>query len=106
MAKRVRKMLQKGVAIATMVGAAVALMQVLKKNKKAKMVEKAADEAKRHVIAHAKKLGGVSKKSYFKIVDSVLSEYKNMKTMTKEEVDELGDELKDKWSDTAKMLKK
>lgn len=99
-------MLQKGVAIATMVAAAIALVQVLKKNKKAKMVERAADEAKRHVVAHAKKLGGVSKRSYGKIVDSVLSEYRKMKTLTKEEVDDLGDELKDEWRDTAKKVLK
>lgn len=103
---KAKKVIAKGLAIATMVAAAVALAHALKKNKKARMLKSAAKDAKEHVIAHAKKLGGVSKKSYAKIVDSVIGEYAKMKTFTKAEVAELSHELKDGWDDTAKMLKK
>ncbi|HTK60201.1 MAG TPA: hypothetical protein VL283_03280 [Candidatus Baltobacteraceae bacterium] len=74
-----KKGLMKGLALATMVAGAVAL-------------------------AHAKNLGGVSKKSYAKIVDSVLGEYAKMKTFTKQEIADLSHDLKDGWDDTAKML--
>src|ERR1041385_1022738 len=98
-----RKAIAKGVAVATMVAAAVALAHALKKNKKARMLKSAAKDAKEHVIAHARKLGGGSKKSYAKIVDSVMAEYAKMKTFTKAEVADLSHELKDGWDETAKM---
>ncbi len=101
----VKKVLGKGVAIATLIGAAVALAHAVKKNKKAKMLKTAAEDAKEHVFAHAKKLGGVSKASYGKIVDSVLEEYANMKTFSKKEVAEMTHELKDGWQEVGKMLK-
>lgn len=101
-----KKMIGKGIAIATLVTAAVALAHALKKNKKARMLKAAAKDAKEHVIAHARKLGGVSKKSYAKVVDAVMAEYSKMKTLSKEEVAALSHELKDGWDDTAKMLKK
>jgi hypothetical protein len=101
-----KKAIAKGVAVATMVAAAVALAHALKKNKKARMLKVAAADAKEHVIAHAKKLGGVSQKSYAKIVDAVMAEYAKMKMLTKQEVADLSHELKDGWDETAKMLKK
>lgn len=93
----VKKSVGKSLAIATLVAGAVALAHALKKNKKAKMLAAAATEAKDHVVAHAKKLGGVSKKSYANIVDSVIDEYSNMKTFTKREAEALAEELKDGW---------
>jgi hypothetical protein len=101
-----KKALGKGIAIATMVAAAVALAHALKKNKKARLLKAAARDAKEHVIAHAKKLGGVSKQSYAKIVDAVMAEYAKMKTLSKQEIADLSHELKDGWDETAKMLKK
>lgn len=101
-----KKALGKGLAIATMVAGAVALAHALKKNKKARLLKAAAKDAKEHVIAHAKKLGGVSRKSYAKIVDSVLAEYGKMKTFTKQEVADLACELKDGWDDAAMSLRK
>ena len=67
------KNLIKGVALATLVTAAVALAHALKKNKKAKLLKAAMMDAKAAVVAHAKKLQGVSKKSYAKIVDTVMA---------------------------------
>jgi hypothetical protein len=99
-----KKGLMKGLALATMVAGAVALAHALKKNKKARLLKAAAKDAKEHVVAHAKNLGGVSKKSYAKIVDSVLGEYAKMKTFTKQEIADLSHDLKDGWDDTAKML--
>lgn len=101
-----KKGLMKGLALATMVAGAVALAHALKKNKKARLLKAAAKDAKEHVIAHAKKLGGVSKKSYAKIVDSVLAEYGKMKTFTKQEVADLSCELKDGWDEAAKTMRK
>jgi len=101
-----KKALGKGLAIATLVAGAVALAHALKKNKKARLLKAAAKDAKDHVIAHAKNLGGVSKKSYAKIVDSVLAEYGKMKTFTKQEVADLSCELKDGWDQAGKMMRK
>lgn len=100
-----KKALGKGIALATMIAGAVALAHALKKNKKAKMLKAAAQDAREHVVAHAKKLGGVSKKSYAKIVDAVMAEYAGMKSFTKKEIAELSHDLKDGWDETAKMLK-
>jgi uncharacterized protein (UPF0332 family) len=99
-----KKTLMKGLALATMVAGAVALAHALKKNKHARVLKAAAKDAKEHVVAHAKNLGGVSKKSYAKIVDSVLAEYGKMKSFTKQEIADLSHDLKDGWDDTAKML--
>lgn len=101
-----KKALGKGIAIATLVAGAVALAHAMKKNKKARLLKAAAVDAKEHVVAHAKKLGGVSKKSYAKIVDSVLAEYGKMKSFTKAEIAELSNDLKDSWDDTAMSLRK
>lgn len=101
MAKSKHVML-KGVALATLVTAAVSLVHLLKKNKKSRMLKKAAEDAKASVIAHAKRLGTVSKKSYAKIVDTVLAEYRNMKALSKDEIADLSYELKEGWQ----MVKK
>jgi len=101
-----KKGLMKGLALATMVAGAVALAHALKKNSKARLLKSAASDAKEHVVAHAKRLGGVSKKSYAKVVDSVLAEYAKMKTFTKQELAELSHDLKDGWDETAGMLRK
>jgi hypothetical protein len=101
-----KRTLLKGVSLLTLLAGAVALAHALKKNKKAKMLKAAADDAKEHVIAHAKKLKNFSKASYAKVVDGVLAEYGNMKTLSKKELDELSGELKAGWQQTAKKLKK
>lgn len=103
---KVKKAVGKSLAIATLVAGAVALAHALKKNKKAKMLAAAAAEAKDHVVAHAKKLGGVSKKSYAKIVDSVIGEYGSMKTFTKREAQALAEELKDEWEGVKVIVRK
>ncbi len=100
-----KKTLGKGIAAATLVTAVVAFAHLLKKNKKARLLKTAAEDAKAHVLAHARKLGGVSKKSYAKIVDAVLAEYKNMKMLTKRELADLSDELKEGWNEAADRLR-
>ncbi len=100
-----RKAIGKGLAVATLVAGAVALAHALKRNQKAKMLKLAADDAKEHVVAHAKNLGGVSKKSYAKIVDAVLAEYGNMKSFTRAELANLAQELKDGWEEAAGKMK-
>ena len=99
------KNLIKGVALATLVTAAVALAHALKKNKKAKLLKAAMLDAKAAVVAHAKKLEGVSRKSYAKIVDTVMAEYRGMKTLSKEEIAELSCELKEGWKEVDAKLK-
>lgn len=101
-----KKSLGKGLALATLVAGAIALSHAMKKNRKARLLKSAALDAKEHVVAHAKKLGGVSKKSYAKIVDSVLAEYGKMKSFTKAEIAELSHDLKDSWDDAALSLRK
>jgi len=101
-----RKAIGKGLAVATLVTAAVALAQALKKNKKAKMLKASAEEAKANVVAHAKKLGGVSRKSYERIVDAVMAEYRDMRMLSAKELSALGEELKSGWEDAKKKMKK
>jgi hypothetical protein len=101
-----KKAVVKGVALVTLVAGAVALAQALKRNKKARVLKAAARDAKEHVLAHAKTLSAVSKKSFAKIVDTVLAEYAGMRTLTKKEVIALSDELKAGWEETSKTLKK
>lgn len=96
-----RSMIQ-GVAVVTLIAAVVAMAHALKKNKKARMLKRAALDAKEHIVAHAKKLGGVSKASYARIVDAVMAEYANMKTLSKEEIAMLALELKDGWEQASK----
>ena len=100
-----KKTLAKGVAVVTLVAAAVALAHALKKNKKARMLKAAAKDAKEHAMAHARKLGKVSKASYAKIVDAVLAEYGHMKTLSKQELAALSHELKDGWDEVSDKLK-
>ena len=92
-----KKAIMKGVALATLVASAVALTQALKKNRKSKVLKEAAMDAKENVLAHARKLGKVSKDSYGKVVDAVMAEYAAMKTLSKKELSELRDELKEGW---------
>jgi len=103
---KLKQAVVKGVALVTLIAGAVALAQSLKKNKKAKVIKAAADDAKEHVIAHAKKLKAVSKDSFSKVVDAVLAEYAGMRTLTKKEIAALADELKDGWEATSKKLEK
>lgn len=102
---KVNKLIGKGIALATLVTAAVALAHALKKNKKAKLLKAAAQDAKETVMAHAKKLGGVSKKAYDRIVDTVVAEYGQMRTLSKQELGELTGELKAGWKVTSKKIK-
>ena len=100
------KSLMRGVAIVAAVAGAAALMKMMKKSKHAKTVKVALHDTKEHVMAHAAKLGKFSKKSYEHVVDAVLAEYGDLKTLSKQEVKDLSKELKGSWEDAMKAMKK
>lgn len=99
-----KKKLMKGVAVATLIAGAVALTQALKKNRKSKILKEAAVDAKESVLAHARKLGKLSKGSYARIVDAVMDEYAAIKALSKSELSALSDELKDGWKDAGEAM--
>ncbi len=97
----------KGLAAGAVVGAVAALYSTMHgKDKKAKEFRKTADAVTKKVAAHAKNLGKLTKSAYNTIVDTTLGEYKGVKALSQEELDELRDELKDSFDDIVKVFKK
>ncbi len=66
--------------------------------------KKALEELKTKVAERSKSLSEVSKEAYEKMVDAAAAEYKDMKTLTREELSRVVKELKDAWVDIAKTL--
>lgn len=97
----------KGLAAGAVLGAVAALMHTVQdKDKKAKELEKVALRIKDKVAAHAKKLGKLTKAAYGKIVETTVAEYRGVKALSEEELDELREELKGSWSGVAEMMRK
>lgn len=97
----------KGLAAGAVLGAVAALMHTVQdKDKKAKELEKVALRIKDKVAAHAKKLGKLTKVAYGKIVETTVAEYRGVKALSEEELDELRDELKGSWKGVQEMMSK
>lgn len=101
-----KRHLVRGVAVvAALVAAAALVRSRLGKSKKAKAFQKAAEQIKDHVVAHAKELRRLSKSSYDRIVDATVAEYRSMKTFSKQELDALAREMKESWRQVERTVK-
>lgn len=95
----------KGLAAGAVLGAVASLAMSMKApDEKKRELQKAAHDVKDRVMAHAKKLGKLSKSSYDKIVDTTMAEYRGMKALTEDELMELRAELKGSWSDVQNIV--
>lgn len=102
-----KKAFVKGLAAGAVLGAVAAMLHSIKdKDKAAKDLQKAATRIKDKVSGHAKHLGKLSKAAYDKIVDTTVAEYRGVKALTEDELDELKKELKAGWSDVKSMVEK
>lgn len=101
-----KKSFVKGLAAGAVLGAVASLMMSMKEpDKKKRELQKAAHDVKDKVMAHAKKLGKLTKGSYDKIVDTTIAEYRGMRALTDDELAELRTELKSSWGDVQRILK-
>lgn len=101
-----KKSFVKGLAAGAVLGAVAALVSTMKeKDKKAQELQETAMRIKDKAIAHAKKLGKLSKAAYGKIVDTTVAEFRGVKALTEDELKELKAELKASWKDVEAMLK-
>ena len=101
-----KKHMMGGMAVVATVAAVAVLVNALKhKSRKAKALQMAAHNVKDHVVAHAKKLGKLSRASYGKMVDTAVGEYRSLKTFSKQELADLSKELKENWEEVEKVLK-
>ncbi len=88
------------------VGAGVAAVHVLTTRcKKGRDFRGAAEKVRDHVAARMAKIGKVTQRSYGKIVDAAVDEYRTMKTLSKQEMEELSAELKGDWQGIRAIFK-
>jgi len=102
------KRLVKGLAAGAVLAAVASLAMSMKEEKNRKTVKemsKAAHKMKDRVLAHAKKLGKLTKSAYAKIVDTTVAEYRGVKSLSESDLAELKEELMVSWSDVQKILK-
>lgn len=65
-----------------------------------------ANNAKRDILNHVKKLKTVSQKDYHAVVDAVVSKYKAVKKLAPKEVAVVSKELKKHWNNAKKEITK
>lgn len=65
-----------------------------------------ANQAKRDILSHVKKLKTVSQKDYHAVVDAVVKKYKTVKKLAPKEVALVGVELKKHWNNAKKEITK
>jgi gas vesicle protein len=97
----------KGLAAGAVLGAVAALVHNMdNKHEKAEVMQKAAERIKNKVAKRAKEMGKLTKSAYNNIVDATIVEFKELKDVSSEEMDELQGELKASWSEVEGVLKK
>lgn len=98
----------KGLAAGAVLAAVGALVMSMKDggDKKTKEMKKTAKDIMDRTVTHAKKLGKLTKSSFDKVVDTTVAEYRGVKALTEDELDELKKELKSHWKDVQKIMKK
>jgi len=102
-----KKSFVKGLAAGAVLGAVAAMLHSIKdKDKAAQDLKKSASRISDKVANHAKRLGKLSKAAYDKVVDTTVAEYRGVKALTEDELDELKKELKAGWSDVKEMVEK
>lgn len=100
-----KKALVKMLAAGAVLGAVAAVVSSMKdRGVKGADLRKAAVKIKDKVAHHAKKVGKLTKAAYGKIVETTIAEYRGVKALSEEELDELRDELKDGWEDVRNMM--
>jgi gas vesicle protein len=97
----------KGLAAGAVLGAVAALVHGMdNRHEKAEAMQKAAERIKNKVAKRAKEMGKLTKTAYNKIVDATVKEFKELKEVSSEEMDELCEELKGSWSEVESVLGK
>ena len=91
------KALFAGLALGALFGA---LIDPERRNKAKKLFQ----ELRVKVTERAKNLSSVSKEAYENMVDATVAEYKQMRSLTFEEVGHVTKELKDAWEDIRKSV--
>jgi gas vesicle protein len=69
-----------------------------------KAIEK--NQIAREVVKRVEKIGEISKEKYLKVVDETSSFYKRAKKVKEEDLKEIVDDLKGRWPEISKKLKK
>jgi gas vesicle protein len=102
-----KKSFVKGLAAGAVLGAVAAIMHTMQdRDKKAQELQRTAMRIKDKVAAHAKKLGKLTKAAYGKIVETTIAEYRGVKALSEDELNELRGELKAGWTDVQQMINK
>ncbi|MFH2062933.1 MAG: hypothetical protein ABIJ46_02145 [bacterium] len=95
----------KGLAVGTVLGAVAHLvMSIEHKDEKKAAIAKAADRIRRRVMAHAKSVGKLTKSAYGKIVDTTVAEFRGVKDLSDDELNDLKTELKSGWETIKTMF--
>ncbi|MBN1585455.1 hypothetical protein JW899_03755 [Candidatus Uhrbacteria bacterium] len=98
----------RGLAFGAVLAGVVTLAMKMKEEKNKKKAKEISDHAQKtvaKVIAHAQKLGGLTKTAYGQIVDTVLAEYQDVKEISSDELKEMKIELKDGWKEVEAIMK-
>jgi len=99
------KKLAKGLAAGALLGAAAMFIaNAAKKDPNVKAATKAAQTVAKRAMAHAKKIGKISKSAYDSIVETTVAEARGAKQLSNAEVAELRKELSASWKELAKMM--
>ena len=93
-----------GIFVATMVGGYF-LFASKNARKNRQRVEGDFEDAKAELIARLKKIQRLSRNTYYEIVDDVSDKYSQMKKAGAEKVDEIREELKNKWVEIEEKAK-
>ena len=96
----------KGLMAGAVLGAVGALaMSIDKNDKRVKLLKKTVEDIMDVVGKKAVALGQLSRSAYNKIVDTTVAEYKIAANFSEDELKELSRDLKDSWTDIAKIFK-
>lgn len=92
-------------AVLAAVGALVISMKDGNNKAAAKRLGKVAHVIKDKVVAHAKKMGKLSKSAYDRIVDTTVAEYRGVQALSESELKEMRSELKAEWAAIQGIIK-
>jgi gas vesicle protein len=102
MPKKMLKAAIMGVVVGTVAGF---LFHPEKGKRNRDKVKKVSKDVIKRVRQEVDGLGDVTKRHYDKIVTKVVADFKEDKTLSKEAWDEVGEELKARWSDISREVK-
>lgn len=99
-----KKFLLKTLVAGAVIGGVAAMLKKMKENGQMDELETTADRIKNKVVKQAKKLGKLTKSAYENIVDTTVAEYRGVKALSENDLEDLGDELKASWEDIQEVL--